>query len=59
MAKALGIGGMFFRARDTKALAAWYETHLGVPGFWEQEAGLTVFAPFEQSSTTFQPTSSG
>lgn len=45
MAKALGIGGVFFRARDTKALAAWYETHLGVTGFWNQAAGLTVFAP--------------
>ena len=53
MAKALGIGGVFFRARDTKALAAWYETHLGVPGFWEQQAGLTVFAPFEQGTDYF------
>ena len=54
MAKALGIGGIFFRARDTKALAAWYETHLGISGFWMQEAGPTVFAPFEQSTTYFQ-----
>ena len=53
MAKALGIGGVFFRARDTKALAAWYETHLGVPGFWEQAAGLTVFAPFEHGTDYF------
>jgi predicted enzyme related to lactoylglutathione lyase len=53
VAKATGIGGIFFRARDTKALAAWYETHLGIPGFWNQEAGPTVFAPFEQSTTYF------
>ena len=53
MAKALGIGGIFFRARDTKALADWYQTHLGIPGFWSQEAGPTVFAPFEQSSAYF------
>jgi predicted enzyme related to lactoylglutathione lyase len=53
MAKALGIGGIFFRAGDTKALAAWYETHLGVSGFWMQEAGPTVFAPFEQSTSYF------
>ena len=26
-----GIGGVFFRARDPKALIEWYETHLGVP----------------------------
>jgi predicted enzyme related to lactoylglutathione lyase len=53
MAKALGIGGIFFRAKDTAALAQWYETHLGVPGFWDQTAGTTVFAPFNQSSDYF------
>ena len=53
MAKALGIGGVFFRAADTKALAAWYETHLGVTGFWEQEAGMTVFAPFKAATDYF------
>lgn len=53
MARATGIGGVFFRARDTKALAAWYEIHLGIPGFWDQEAGLTIFSPFEQSTTYF------
>lgn len=53
MAKAIGIGGVFFRSRDTKALAAWYETHLGVPGYWTQEAGMTVFAPFEAATDYF------
>ncbi len=53
MAKATGIGGVFFRATDTKALAAWYETHLGIGGFWMQEAGLTVFQPFERDSNYF------
>ena len=53
MAKAVGIGGVFFRATDTKALAAWYETHLGVTGFWEQEAGMTVFAPFKAETDYF------
>ncbi|MBN9309563.1 VOC family protein [Devosia sp.] len=53
MAKATGIGGVFFRARDTKALAAWYETHLGIPGFWTQQGGLTIFSPFEQATTYF------
>lgn len=55
MAKAVGIGGLFFRASDTKALAAWYETHLGVTGFWEQGAGMTVFAPFSADTTYFPP----
>ena len=53
MAKAIGIGGVFFRAADTKALAAWYETHLGVTGFWEQDAGMTVFAPFKADTGYF------
>jgi predicted enzyme related to lactoylglutathione lyase len=26
-----GVGGVFFRARDARALAAWYAEHLGVP----------------------------
>ena len=43
-----GIGGVFFRARDPKALSAWYETHLGVnhydPAPWKQREGYTVFA---------------
>jgi len=46
MAGVVGIGGVFFRAIDKAALAAWYEQHLGVTGLWNQEAGLTVFAPF-------------
>ena len=28
--KVLGIGGLFFRARDPASLARWYERHLGV-----------------------------
>jgi predicted enzyme related to lactoylglutathione lyase len=31
MEHVLGIGGIFFKARDPKALAAWYRQHLGVP----------------------------
>ena len=38
-----GIGGVFFRARDPEALAAWYRTHFGItdPGeaVWQQQAG--------------------
>jgi predicted enzyme related to lactoylglutathione lyase len=53
MAKALGIGGLFFRAADTAALAQWYETHLGVTGYWDTQAGMTVFAPFKQETDYF------
>lgn len=50
-----GIGGMFFRADDPKALLAWYREHLGVvmEGHepWQQAAGPTVFMPFARSTS--------
>lgn len=51
-----GIGGVFFRARDPEALAAWYAEHLGVTSFgpWPQEAGISVFAPFK-ADTDYWP----
>ena len=30
MARVTGLGGIFFKARDPKALAAWYAQHLGL-----------------------------
>jgi len=30
MQKVTGIGGVFIKARDPKALAAWYQHHLGI-----------------------------
>ncbi|QCI64866.1 VOC family protein [Phreatobacter stygius] len=57
MAKVTGIGGLFFRARDPKALAAWYETHLGIDDIarsvWSQTAGPTVFSPFAEDTAYF------
>ncbi|HVY19681.1 MAG TPA: VOC family protein [Bauldia sp.] len=53
MARVTGIGGIFFRARDTKALAAWYRDHFGIGYPWTQDAGMTVFAPFEEKTTYF------
>jgi hypothetical protein len=40
MEQVVGIGGVFFKARDPKALAAWYREHLGVP----VEPGQTYWA---------------
>ncbi|MDE1149811.1 MAG: VOC family protein [Azospirillaceae bacterium] len=52
----VGIGGVFFRARDPKALKAWYQKHLGIGGYdWVQQAGPTVFAPFSQDTDYFPP----
>jgi predicted enzyme related to lactoylglutathione lyase len=52
-----GIGGLFFRARDPEALAAWYREQLGVGGgdewIWKQAAGPTVFAPFKADTDYF------
>jgi predicted enzyme related to lactoylglutathione lyase len=48
-----GIGGLFFRSSDTKALSAWYKTHLGVDFMWAQQAGPTVFAPFSADTDYF------
>ncbi|MEI2810347.1 MAG: VOC family protein [Nocardioides sp.] len=52
-----GIGGLFFRSRDPEARAAWYAEHLGIEAgqqsIWHQEAGMTVFAPFEADSDYF------
>ena len=49
-----GIGGIFFRAKDPEALAAWYEKNLGINGFeWTQQAGQTVFAPFPADTDYF------
>ncbi|MDA4848171.1 VOC family protein [Hoeflea poritis] len=61
MEKVVGIGGLFFRSKDPKALAVWYAEHLGVDEVpqsyeddcWNQEAGATVFAPFNQDTDYF------
>jgi predicted enzyme related to lactoylglutathione lyase len=59
--RVLGIGGLFFRAKDPKALAEWYRVHLGVAPIptdygqssWHTEAGTTAFAPFPQTTKYF------
>jgi predicted enzyme related to lactoylglutathione lyase len=52
-----GIGGIFFRAKDPKALSAWYAEHLGVGagewGLWQPEAGQSVFSPFKADTDYF------
>jgi predicted enzyme related to lactoylglutathione lyase len=61
MERVLGIGGFFFKSKDTAALKAWYATHLGITPTptkegdpsWSQEAGDTVFEPFAETSDYF------
>ena len=47
-----GIGGVFFRAKDPEALAAWYQTHFGIEanGFWPQEEGGSVLGLFKSDT---------
>lgn len=71
MARVTGIGGVFFRAReDSRALAAWYEKHLGMnpESFggvilnWQDDTaddkGLTVWHVAEKDSEWFSPSKS-
>jgi glyoxylase I family protein len=61
MEKVAGIGGLFFRAHDPKALGQWYLEHLGISltptgeggTVWQQEAGPTVFSPFPETTKYF------
>ncbi|MEO9823824.1 MAG: VOC family protein [Paracoccaceae bacterium] len=62
MEKVKGIGGIFFRSKDPKALADWYETYLGInpspttmdQAPWVTEEGVTVFAPFAEDTEYFK-----
>jgi predicted enzyme related to lactoylglutathione lyase len=63
MAQATGIGGVFFRARDPKALYAWYQKHLGLPlehGSFsipaEHQRAVIAFSFFSETSAYFPVT---
>lgn len=62
MAKVTGVGGVFLRSKDPKALGAWYAKHLGIEVgeygatfMWkdEKETGMTAWNPFPQDTTYF------
>ncbi|MGA2675234.1 MAG: VOC family protein [Terracidiphilus sp.] len=61
MAKAVGIGGVFLKARDPQALADWYAAHLGIQRGeggslvfdGPESAGMTVFAHFPLDTSYF------
>src|SRR5262244_3905195 len=71
MAKITGIGGVFLKSKgDSKALAAWYQKHLGMPlsDFggavlrWPddkaEDRGLTVWHLAAKDSQWFSPSDS-
>ncbi len=62
----LGIGGLFFRAKDPDAIGAWYRDTLGVGAgcaaegtgpvdewSWLTQGGPVVFAPFKADTDYF------
>lgn len=62
----LGMGGLFFRAKDPDALNAWYRDNLGVGAgcnatgegeadewTWTVQGGPMVFAPFKDDTDYF------
>ncbi len=65
MAKALGVGGVFFKCEDPKKLTTWYEKWLGIPvdpaGYVSFQSatvppgGYTVWGPFENATNYFDP----
>lgn len=64
MAKVTGLGGIFFKSRDPKALAEWYARHLGLPvddwggvRFDEDVSrpGYTLWSPFGADTEYFGP----
>lgn len=71
MAKVTGIGGVFFKSKgDDKALAKWYQEHLGMPAEdwggailkWPDDkandGGLTVWSLAGKDSKWFSPSES-
>ncbi len=66
MQRVTGIGGIFFKAKDPKALAAWYQRHLGFDiqnwggaVFQTQHAeidlAMTNWCPFAADTDYFAP----
>ncbi len=64
MKRVIGIGGIFFKAQNPKALAEWYQKHLGIEfggktysdfQFQEKEKGWTAFSLFKQDTQYFDP----
>jgi predicted enzyme related to lactoylglutathione lyase len=68
MAKVLGVGGIFFKAKDPKALSEWYKKWLGVPAkypngaFFKPDAmpahAVTVWSAFDADTKYFEPSNS-
>ena len=60
-----GIGGIFFKTKDPKAVKEWYNKHLGLNTdqwgctfWWKDKEGndcSTQWSPFKEDTTHFEP----
>jgi predicted enzyme related to lactoylglutathione lyase len=66
MQRVTGLGGIFFKSADPKALGAWYREHLGLEvtewggaifnwGGADSAPGMTLWTPFSQDTTYMAP----
>ena len=66
MKRVTGIGGIFFKSADPRALGAWYREHLGLDvtdwggvvfpwGGPDSAAGMTIWSPFAHDTTYMAP----
>lgn len=64
MERVLGVGGIFFKAKDPVKLKAWYREHLGLPVDEHGETmftsdgdpgSLLVWSPFPADTKYFEP----
>jgi predicted enzyme related to lactoylglutathione lyase len=70
MKRVIGVGGIFFKAKDPKALYEWYREHLGIESapdgtgaMWRDAdhpeiPGCNVWAIFPQTTKYFEPSQS-
>ena len=66
MKRVTGIGGIFFKSKDPKALGEWYKTHLGMDvtdwggaifqwGGEGSSEGMTIWSTFSEISDEMAP----
>lgn len=64
MKRVTGIGGIFFKSADPRALAAWYQRHLGLEltdwggvifRWGDADTGVTIWSPFAADSDRLAP----
>ncbi len=67
MKRVIGLGGVFFKSQDNKAVREWYQNHLGIESEewgaifpWRrkenpEEESYTAWSPFKADTNYFEP----